>query len=81
MPSKIYGSANPGGEDKRVAGKPPLAPTPHLRWWVMKPYTQQETGLVIKPKPILQQWWAPDVPSYMIKSGDGEWREVEQFGE
>jgi len=24
---------------------------------------------------ILQQRWAPDVPSYMI-SGEGEWREV-----
>jgi hypothetical protein len=80
MPSKIYGSANPGGEDKRVAGKPPLAPTAHIKWFVPKPFTAINNVLV-KPKPVLMQWWAPDVPSYMVKTGEGEWREVEQFGE
>lgn len=25
---------------------------------------------------ILQQWWAPDVPAYMVDPSQGEWRDV-----
>jgi hypothetical protein len=50
---------------------PPLAPTPNLRW-----YQRHLPGQRGQPKPVLQQWWAPDVPGYMISRGEGEWREV-----
>ncbi len=75
MTSKIYGTANPGGAAKVASAAVDLAPTPHLRWYQAAPYATA-VGTV-KPKPVLQQWWAPNVPSYMITKGQGEWREVE----
>jgi hypothetical protein len=53
--------------------KPDLAPTPRLRW-VERPAPRFKA-----PKAtvrVLQQWWAPDVPSFMRDDRIGEWREV-----
>jgi hypothetical protein len=54
---------------------PPLVPTPRLRWRVQRAPKGSRT-----PVPVLEQWWAPDVPSYMITAGQGEWRAVEVVG-
>lgn len=46
-----------------------LAPTARLRWverMVEEVFTER----------VLQQWWAPDVPGYMVRSDAGEWRDV-----
>jgi hypothetical protein len=40
-------------------------PTGKLRWIVRRP-----EGIT-----VLQCWWAPDVPSYMLGT-EGEWRDV-----
>lgn len=73
MTSKVYGTATSTPVKSGV--REHLAPTPHLRWHTVAPYLA-ENGLTVKPKPILEQWWAPDVPSYMITAGQGEWRQV-----
>ena len=43
-----------------------LKPTTKMRW-ITREGAQYR---------ILQQWWAPDVPSYMVDPTEGEWRDV-----
>lgn len=57
-----------------------LKPTAHLRWVRREVAAQQVhanpdvwSGHVTN---ILQQWWAPDVPAYMVDPSQGEWRDV-----
>ena len=45
-------------------------PTSRLRWVRMRVPGIEATQL------LLQQWFAPDVPSYMIVPTEGEWRDV-----
>lgn len=57
---------------------PDLQPTAKLRWVerLGVPILNDDdthTQCVIH---ILQQWWAPDVPSYMVDTTQGEWRDV-----
>lgn len=36
----------------------------------------EKEGVAYFYQPTLQQWYAPDVPSYMRTQSDGEWRDV-----
>jgi hypothetical protein len=45
-------------------------PTARLRW------EERRQGDAI-PYRVLQVWWAPDVPAYMVDPVVGEWRDVE----
>ncbi len=47
-----------------------LAPTARLRW------VERGDGVTAPTMPVLQQWWAEDVPGYMRASAAGEWRDV-----
>ena len=55
-------------------------PTARLRW-VPREVPKQQVS--VNPEVwathkvnILQQWWAPDVPAYMVDPKQGEWRDV-----
>jgi hypothetical protein len=47
-----------------------LAPTAKLR------FLDRASGATMR-EVVLQQWWAPDVPSYMRDESQGEWRDVQ----
>ena len=44
-------------------------PTARLRW-VDRPASD------VYREMVLQQWWAPNVPSFMIDENIGEWKDV-----
>jgi hypothetical protein len=54
-----------------------LAPTPKLRWVRRIDETDARTMIEegVRPRMVLQQWWAAYVPSYM-RGMEGEWRDV-----
>lgn len=51
-----------------------LSPTARLRFIERAVSLDAENCRTLK---ILQQFWAPDVPKYMVDSSQGEWRDVE----
>lgn len=53
-----------------------LAPTAKLRW-VMRTRNPKDPKIIRESNRILQQWWAPNVPDFMRRTGEGEWRDVE----
>jgi hypothetical protein len=59
-----------------------LAPTPKLRWVRRIDETDARTMIEegVRPRIVLQQWWAADVPSYM-RGSEGEWRDVDTADE
>ena len=50
-----------------------MAPTPRLRFVERAVSLDAESCRTVK---ILQQWWAPNVPSYMVDPSQGAWRDV-----
>lgn len=50
-----------------------LAPTARLRWVRRDQTHPNATGARGE---VLQCWWAPAVPSYMVDAGVGEWKDV-----
>jgi len=52
-----------------------LVPTAKLRFVsrAVPPDTDGGTASIAR---ILQQWWAPDVPAYMVDDAQGEWRDI-----
>jgi hypothetical protein len=54
-----------------------LAPTARLRFVLRTPLDAAACSLNAMPERILQQWWAEDVPGYMRRGAQGEWRDVE----
>jgi hypothetical protein len=59
-----------------------LAPTARLRF--VRRYGNETDPTIIPtatPRYILQQWFAADVPGYMIDPTEGEWRDVPVEGE
>lgn len=55
---------------------PDLQPTAKLRWVNRVVQQDPKTGSIMVRQYGLQQWWAPDVPSYMVDATQGEWRDV-----
>lgn len=53
-----------GAEDR-------FSPTARLRW-LKRPLSRRGAA----SEAILQQWYAPDVPAYMVDPMMGEWRDV-----
>jgi len=50
-----------------------LSPTARLRFVERAVSLDAENCRTLK---ILQQFWAPDVPKYMVDSSQGEWRDI-----
>ena len=50
-----------------------LIPTAHLRFVERIGSLADDNCRTLK---ILQQFWAPDVPKYMVDSSQGEWRDI-----
>jgi hypothetical protein len=50
------------------------APTAKLRFVERAVSLDAENSATAR---VLQQWFAPDVPKYMIDASQGEWRDVE----
>jgi hypothetical protein len=50
-------------------------PTAKLRWIHRRDDAAPTSGLSIGGT-VLQQWWAADVPGYMRRDAEGEWRDV-----
>jgi hypothetical protein len=57
----------------RTSGTPAFAPTTRLRFVERAMSLDAENCRTVR---ILQQWWAPDVPKYMIDASQGEWRDI-----
>lgn len=54
-------------------------PTAKLRW--VNGFLPNGDGLSQREVRVLQQWWAPNVPTYMVDPSQGEWRDVEVASE
>ena len=50
-----------------------MAPTARLRFVERRAPSDHTDG---PPRRILQQWWAPSVPSYMVDPSQGQWVDV-----
>lgn len=48
-------------------------PTARLRF-VLRQRAEPDATMIMAT--ILQQWFAPDVPGYMRRDAEGEWRDV-----
>ena len=54
-----------------------MAPTAKLRFVERRPPSDPVDGPAGgPPRRILQQWWAPSVPSYMVDPSQGQWVDV-----
>jgi hypothetical protein len=63
------------GEDMNT-GADNFKPTARLRFVLRKPVSENSCDLNAMPVRILQQWFAPNVPAYMVDPTQGEWRDI-----
>lgn len=58
-------------------GNRDLAPTARLRWVYRDGRGDaSDPESPVRSVPVLQQWWAEDLPGYMRDPTQGEWRDV-----
>lgn len=55
-----------------------LVATAKLRWLECDgiPMIGDDGESIVPRIHVLEQWWAPDVPSYLQNDRDGEWRRI-----